>query len=131
MNRKMKRKSNPPQVKYLLAGGSMLALVGVMTDLRTVFKPATPSNVCQQVVQSQSVLSRDELARLLNVPERDNKETIRAIVSEPYCILPQVEIRAGVPAEREAYPLAFDPQTWFVVLYEGDEYAGYSFVFQQ
>ncbi|NJP12002.1 MAG: hypothetical protein HC866_23115 [Leptolyngbyaceae cyanobacterium RU_5_1] len=30
-----------------------------------------------------------------------------------------------------AYPLAFDPQTWFIVLYEGDEYAGYSFSFRR
>ncbi|MBD2462711.1 hypothetical protein H6G89_16855 [Oscillatoria sp. FACHB-1407] len=133
----MKRKpqkpqpKSPPNVKYLLAGGTMLVLVGVLADVRTLFKPAAPSNVCQEVVQSQSVLSRDELARLLNVPERDTKEAIRAIVSEPYCLLPNVEIRAGVTAEREAYPLAFDPQTWFVVLYEGNEYAGYSFVFQR
>ncbi|NJO52730.1 MAG: hypothetical protein HC840_28770 [Leptolyngbyaceae cyanobacterium RM2_2_4] len=114
-----------------LAGGSMLAIVGVLVDLRNVFQPPTAQDVCQEIVQSQSVLSRDELARLLNVPERDSKTAVREIVSEPYCTLPDVEIREGVTAEREAYPLAFDPQTWFVVLYEGEEYAGYSFVFQQ
>lgn len=129
MNKKMKRKPQQPKVKYLLASGSMLALVGVLADVRSLFQPAAPSNVCQQVVQAQSVLSRDELAQLLKIPERDSKEAVRAIVSEPYCLLPNVQIRAGAPAEREAYPLAFDPQTWFVVLYEGNEYAGYSFVF--
>jgi hypothetical protein len=132
MNQRPPRKRKPRrQVKYLLAGGSMLAIVGVLVDLKNVFQPPPDPNVCQEVVQAQSVLSRDELSRLLNVPERDNKSAVREIVSEPYCTLPDVEIREGVTAEREAYPLAFDPQTWFVVLYEGEEYAGYSFVFQQ
>lgn len=132
MNQRPPRKRRPRRpVKYLLAGGSMLAIVGVLVDLRNVFQPPPDPNVCQEVVQSQSVLSRDELSRLLSVSERDSKSAVREIVSEPYCTLPDVEIREGVTAEREAYPLAFDPQTWFVVLYEGEEYAGYSFVFQQ
>jgi len=108
----------------------MLMLVGVMVDVRDVLRPAVPpSSLCAEIVQPQSVLPRDKLALLLNVPERDSKDTIRSIISEPYCRLPTIEIRAGVTAEREAYPLAFDPQTWFVVLYEGNEYAGYDFVF--
>ncbi|MEL6814895.1 MAG: hypothetical protein AAFP03_08780 [Cyanobacteria bacterium J06598_3] len=39
---------------------------------------------------------------------------------------------ASAPAviEREAYPLAFDPQAWVVVRYAGGEYAGYDFVFK-
>jgi len=128
----MKRNAREPKggIQYLLAGGSMLALVGVLTDLHTVFSPHPPANVCEQIIQSQSVLSRDELSRLLTIPERSSREAVETIVQKPYCVLPKVEIRAGVDAEREAYPLAFDPQTWFVVLYEGNEYAGYSFVFQ-
>lgn len=125
------RHSRPQPVKYLLAGGSMLALVGVLIDFRTVFQPTVPPDVCQQVVQSGAVLSRDQLSRLLSVPERDSKTAVRAIVNEPYCTLANVEIRAGVEAEREAYPLQFDPQTWFVILYEGEEYAGYAFSFQR
>lgn len=129
----MRRRRRRPKtrVNYLLAGGSMLALVGVLVDLRGMFKPSAPSNVCQSIVQPQSVLSRDELSQLLSIPERNSKESVQAIVSQPYCVLPSVEVRAGVSAEREAYPLAFDPQTWFVVLYEGNEYAGYGFVFQK
>lgn len=128
----MKRRSPPKKSSfpYLLAGSSMLMLAGVMVDVRDVLRPAdSPSSVCAEIVQPQSVLPRDKLALLLNVPERDSKDTIRSIISEPYCRLPTIEIRAGVTAEREAYPLAFDPQTWFVVLYEGNEYAGYDFVF--
>ncbi|WP_430686000.1 hypothetical protein [Leptolyngbya sp. AN02str] len=101
-----------------------------MSDFQNGLQSRKVSDVCQEVIQSQAVLSRDQLARLLAIPERDRKENVRAIMSEPYCQLPSVEVRQGVVAEREAYPLAFDPQTWFVVLYEGEEYAGYSFVFK-
>lgn len=120
-------------VNYLLASGSMLALVGMLIDLRQVIKlpSQTPSTVCEAIVQPKAVLSRSQLSQLLSVPERNSKDTVRAIVAEPYCNLPAIELRAGVPAEREAYPLEFDPKTWFVVLYENNEYAGYDFVFQQ
>lgn len=111
----------------------MLALVGMLVDLKDITPQSAPkavSNVCQQVVQDDSRLSRDELSRLLAIPERDTKQAIQQVVSQPYCTLPDIEVRAGVMAQREAYPLEFDLQTWFVVLYEGNEYAGYSFVFQ-
>jgi hypothetical protein len=119
-------------VRYLIAGGSMLALMGMLIDVRGLIKPstATPTNVCAEMIAPQSMLSRDELAQLLTVSERDRKVAIRNVISDPYCKLSDIEVRAGVQAEREVYPLEFDPQTWFVVLYEGDEYAGYDFIFQ-
>jgi len=109
----------------------MLLLLGVLSDVRDTWKPSLVSNDCAEIVQPETVLSREQLSQLLTIPERDRKERVRAIISEPYCRLAQVEIRQGVVAEREVYPLAFDPQTWFVVLYEGKEYAGYSFVFRR
>ncbi len=129
--------SRPPQglavnpVRYLLAGGFMLTLLALLADSRhRLPSGGAVSNVCREVVQADAVLSREALSQLLTIPERDRKESVRLVIREPYCRLPSVEVRQGVMAEREAYPLAFDPQTWFVVLYEGDEYAGYSFVFQ-
>lgn len=127
--RKPARKSSSFQ--YFLAGGTMLVLMSMLADVKETWKPKPVSNDCAEIVQSDSVLARDELAKLLAIPERDRKEAVRAVVSDPYCRLPKVEIREGVAAEREVYPLAFDPQTWFVVLYEGEEYAGYSFLFQR
>ncbi|WP_084782735.1 hypothetical protein [Leptolyngbya sp. O-77] len=115
---------------YLVMGGALLMLAMLMTDLGDR-RPKPVSNKCLEVVQSQSVLHRDKLSQLLSIPERSSRDQVKAVISEPYCRLPQIEIRAGVPAEREAYPLAFDPQTWFVVLYEGNEYAGYDFVFKK
>lgn len=85
---------------------------------------------CSQVVSDQAKLSREQLANLLTIPERDAKSKVRQIVSEPYCQLPTLKVRSGVEAEREAYPLAFDPGTNLVILYENNEYAGYRFSFE-
>ncbi|MEY2976123.1 MAG: hypothetical protein ACO3NK_09250 [Prochlorotrichaceae cyanobacterium] len=85
---------------------------------------------CQEVVQPQAVLSRENLAQLLTIPERDPRQRVRTIVQEPYCLLPSITIRAGVTAVREAYPLEFDPDTWLIILYEGEEYAGYRFIYR-
>jgi hypothetical protein len=125
--RKLERKSPS---SYLVMGGSLLMLAMLMSDMGGR-RPQPISNKCLEVVQSQSVLHRDRLSQLLSIPERSSRDQVKAVISEPYCRLPQVEIRAGVPADREAYPLAFDPQTWLVVLYEGNEYAGYDFVFRK
>lgn len=110
----------------------MLALAALIV----VPKPSSTegdvaSEVCQQRVASQAVLSRGELSKLLAVPERSSKEAVQQIIDAPYCMLSPIEVREGVSAEREAYPLEFDPQTWFVVLYEEGEYAGYDFSFRQ
>jgi len=126
----MKRRPHH-RTRYVVTAGSVLAAGLLLVDLHHVLLPKPSKNLCQEVIQSQSVLSRTKLAQLIDVPERSNKSAVRAIVSEPYCRLASVQVREGVTAEREAYPLAFDPKTWVVVLYEGDEYAGYDFTFQR
>ena len=125
--RKSRRQS--PQVLLAGAGGGAvaLALLAVVPQFQTQ-TPAS-NDLCQQVVEAQSVLGRDELSELLAIPERASREAVQAVIAQPYCTLAQAEVREGVMAEREAYPLAFDPQTWFVVLYEDGEYAGYDFSF--
>lgn len=107
----------------------MLAFIGFIANPSLQGTP--PKDACQEVVRSQAVLTRRQLSQLLAIPERDSKAKVRDIVQEPYCKLSQLEVRAGVEADREAYPLEFDPQTWFVILYEGDEYAGYAFSFRR
>jgi hypothetical protein len=82
---------------------------------------------CQQVVNAKTALSQKQLVQLLTIPEGDKKERIQEVVKEPYCKLEGLQIRAGTTAQREAYPLEFDPQTWLVVLYEGEQYTGYRF----
>ncbi|MBM0742309.1 hypothetical protein JOY44_11875 [Phormidium sp. CLA17] len=119
-------------VKYMLAGGSILAALGLLVDSQGLLpKMAGGKDICQQVIQEKAVLSRDQLTQVLSVPERANKQAIRQVMKLPYCRLSTIQPRAGMTAEREAYPLAFDPKTWLIVLYEGDEYAGYSFSFRR
>lgn len=117
--------------RHLLAGSSILAGLVLIGDVGTIFQgQASTAAGCKEIVQQDVALSRDSLSQLLTVPERESKATVRNIVSEPYCLMPDLEVRAGVKAKREAYPLAFDPNTWLVLLYEGEEYAGYAFSFQ-
>lgn len=128
--------ANAP-IKSLLAGGMLFAGLGFLVDFRGIQRWVSNSSParqaeeqCEAIVQTDARLSREQLAKLLTVPERDAKKSIRQIVSEPYCRLAPLQVRAGVQAEREAYPLAFDPSTQLVILYENEEYAGYRFRFE-
>lgn len=121
--------------KPFIAGGLMLAIGLLAIDgqgLERWLSTARPQTApgCEKIVESSSQLSREQLAQLLVVPERDPKENVRKIVAEPYCSLPQLQVRSGVVSEREAYPMAWDPSVQLVILYENDEYAGYRFRFQ-
>lgn len=119
--------------QYFLAAGWGMAAMSLLLNAGTYLKADAASaqkDNCQTIVQSSAVLSRAQLGKILTVPERSNQQTVRDIVADPYCQLPGLEIRDGVTATREAYPLAFEPSTWLVMLYEGDEYAGFSFSFQ-
>lgn len=119
--------------QYFHLCGWGLAAFSLLLNIGFYFQTAASGreNQCQTTVQSSAVLSRKQIAQLLTVPERSSRQQITNIVAEPYCQLPAIELRDGVTAEREAYPLAFSPSTWLVLLYEEDEYAGFSFSFQE
>lgn len=132
VQKKQRKVRRNHRATYVVAGGSMLALVGLLSNPFAPFlRSPERTDACQRVVQSQAVLSRDRLTQLLALPERSPKDMVRSVIQEPYCTLTEIEVASGVTAQREAYPLAFDPQTWFIVLYEGNEYAGYSFSFRR
>lgn len=133
-----------PLLKPLLAGGLMFSLIAILLDFsgaktllfNSSFLSAsadqgkaakTLAKSCESDITETAQLSREQLLQLLAVPERDSKTRIRQIVQTPYCQLASIQVRAGVDAVREAYPLAFDPDTALVLLYENDEYAGYRF----
>ena len=123
-------KAEPLISKQLLAGGAVLLALGLLLDLHSLpsfFSKKSSGEPCQEVVQSQAKLSRQQLARLLTVPEGDKKQKVQEILKDPYCKLADIQVRAGATAQREAYPLEFEPQTWLVILYEGEQYAGYRF----
>ena len=121
------------QQRYRLISSGLLMLLSFSLGLGLRFQAKAASankNLCQDIISSQAVLSRQQLTQLLTVPERENRQAIEAIAEDPYCTLAAIEVRAGVMAERSAYPLAFDPTTWLVVLYEDEEYVGYDFKLQ-
>jgi hypothetical protein len=129
--------ATPMVGRALVAASLMAALVLLLVDfqnlrswlLRSQNAQASP-DACKTLVQTEATLSREQLAQLLTIPERDAKERVRQVVQEPYCELEPLQVRSGVAAEREAYPLEFDPKTQLVILYENDEYAGYRFNFE-
>lgn len=130
---------DPPILKLLLLVGLVLVGFALTVDVRRVswnsfagnsLKSSRPVETCQGEIHGDVVLSRENLATFLTVSERDPKSRVREILPQSYCQLPTIEVRAGVVSEREIYPLAFDPQTWLIILYEGEEYAGYQFRFQ-
>ena len=133
-----------PLIKPLLASSLLFALIALLVDFsgakallsssKLLLNPAssgkaieTLKKTCEGDITETARLSREQLLQLLAVPERDSKSRIRQIVQTPYCQLSSLQVRAGVDAVREAYPLAFDPETTLVILYENDEYAGYRF----
>jgi hypothetical protein len=88
---------------------------------------------CQGTVRSDSALSKDKIANLIQLKTGDTKDSVRKVLKEPYCVLPKIAIRSGMQTEREAYRVASDAlekstsQTFIVVSYEGDQYLGYKF----
>lgn len=113
----------------------MLALAALIAGPRPILdrNVETSNNevVCQETIQANAVLSRAKLSELLTIPERAPKADVQAVIEQPLCTLAATELREGVAAEREAYPLEFNPETWFIVLYEEGEYAGFDFSFQR
>jgi hypothetical protein len=135
----MWRSSSSPQLspKRLMAGSILLILAGLLfeqlsDDLPNFSALAAPLQTspvsCEKVIQSNATLSRSTLGKLLLISEGKSRQSIRDIVQQPYCRLPTIPVRSGAMAEREAYRLAFKPDTWLVVMYEGDSYAGFDFV---
>jgi hypothetical protein len=113
--------------RQLLLGGIALLTLGLVTDLRGLPSFGNRnSGTCEQMIQAKSTLSRDQLAQLLKLPEGASQAQVLALLQPPYCKLAATNA-AGVAIDRQAYPLAFDLQTWLVVQYEGEKYVGYEF----
>jgi len=77
------------------------------------------ADVCIKQVDRQSLVSRDELEAILELDDKSPKAKVHEIVDQPHCVLETRFDENGVQVEREAYPLEFDPQTWFVLQYHG------------
>jgi hypothetical protein len=128
--KQLKLKVSRLKPEPLLIGSALIAAISLTLTQPEVAPPRRgpdPSLFCQEIVQPKAAVSREQLAKLLTVPERGDRSKVQNIVKEPYCRMPSLSIRAGATTERDAYPLASDPQTWIVILYEGKTYVGYGF----
>jgi len=128
-----------PHRRKVLGAGGAITLLAMATILPTqVSSQAIADSNCEQVIKSGAEISRGQLSGLLAMPTRSTREAVRQVVAEPYCTLPAITPAesTGVATpdiktiEREAYPLAFDPQAWVVLNYSAGEYQGYDFVFK-
>ncbi|MBE9155477.1 hypothetical protein IQ265_01270 [Nodosilinea sp. LEGE 06152] len=133
-NRAVYGESTPrPQPRQVLvAGGSVLALAALLIspNINQEQAPEAEAFTCIRQEQPKSLVSRDQVKKLLETDLQAPKATVQEFLNAPYCVLSPGKTEAGLPAEREAYPLEFDPQTWLVVLYDGDRYVGYDFRFR-
>jgi hypothetical protein len=121
--------------KPLMAGGSALLALTLLLDLNGLSLAAlggkkASGEACQTVVQADVKISRQQLAKLLTLVEGSKKQQVRDILKQPYCQLASLQVRTGALSQRDVYPLDFESQTRLVVLYEGEEYAGYRFDLQ-
>jgi hypothetical protein len=124
--------SRPQPRQVLVAGGSVLALAALLITPNLNQEQAQEAGAftCIRQEQPKSLVSRDQVKKLLETELQATKVTVQEFLNAPYCVLSPGKTEAGLPAEREAYPLEFDPQTWLVVLYDGDRYVGYDFRFR-
>lgn len=79
---------------------------------------------CAEIVTPDALLSRERILKLMTLAEGTNKARVHGVLKAPYCRLKPMTVRAGVAAEREVYPLEFDPKIWAIILYEDDNYVG-------
>lgn len=122
----------PQPRQVLVAGGSVLALAALLItpNLNPDQAQEVEAFTCIRQEQPKALVSRDQIKKLLETDLQAPKATVQEFLNVPYCVLSPGKTEAGLPAEREAYPLEFDPETWLVVLYEGDRYVGYDFRFR-
>lgn len=110
---------------------AFLAAIAILpTQLQS--RPSQPqlpisAATCQTVVQKEARLSREQLSRFLALPQQASKAAVQAVIQAPYCQLGN----ADTATVREVYPLAFDPDTWFVVHYTNEVYSRYEFTFRR
>lgn len=85
---------------------------------------------CTTATQAGNDLSRDQLAELSQVEEQSTRANVQNVLGNPYCQVSMADPQTTENATGEAYRLAFDPQTWLVVLYRDEAYVGYEFKFR-
>lgn len=107
-----------------IAAASIRLLWQLNPNLLAIKSSSVDALQCAEVLTPDAVLSRERILKLMTIAEGVTKTRVRSILKAPYCRLKPITVRAGVAAEREVYPLEFDPKVWVIVLYENDNYVG-------
>ena len=116
------------RTRQLLLGGIALLTLGLVTDRQHLPSwGSSDSGTCAQIMQAKATLSREQLEQFLGIPEGAPQAKLLTVIQDPYCKLAGVKNPSGTIVDRHVYPLAFDPQTWVIVKYEGQRYVGYEF----
>lgn len=110
--------------------GLVLLIVGLLLDIRPSSWRAMDKPIrCIGSTDVHGVVSRRQLAQLLNVQDGSDRAVLQAILNRPYCQL-SVPRSSDRHDSAVAYPLEFDPSTWLIVEYAGNRYVGYRFDFR-
>lgn len=132
-----RHRSTSKKAIWLVVGAIALSLLAIIPA--QVGSKSIDTASCEKKVLPTGQISRGQISSLLALPTGSNKVAVRQVVGEPYCLLPAVDAETAAAsadkilasAEREAYPLAFDPDAWVVLDYSNTgEYTGYDFVFK-
>jgi hypothetical protein len=121
-----------PSGRLVLASGTLVALATVFVNPgadSSTSKQAS-ADTCIKQVQTESFLSRDELSQLLKLDTPASQEEVYKVADQPFCVLAAKDGSSEAGTERQAYPLEFDPRTWFVLNYEDGKFVDYDFLFR-
>jgi hypothetical protein len=121
-----------PTGRLVLASGTLVALATVFVNPgadSSTSKQAS-ADTCIKQVQAESFLSRDELSQLLKLDTPTSQEEVYKVADQPFCVLAANHGSSEAGTERQAYPLEFDPRTWFVLNYEDGKFVDYDFLFR-
>ncbi len=88
------------------------------------------NNSCTGVINRGIRLTRAQLARLNALQPPVSSQTIREIVGDrAYCRFPDVAALGGGTIQRFAFPMEWDPENWVLLLFQGENYIGLDFSF--
>jgi len=114
------------QTLFLLCTGSLLAIGAALWQSYPELLN-NKTNVCQ-IKRQNATITRAQALKLIATKEGGKRSELVMFLQEPYCQLPELQVRTVEKSKRDVYPLDSDPDIWIVLLYERDEYAGYRFL---
>jgi hypothetical protein len=115
---------------------SAFLLAGVLLGENPLQFNARPNAAvrCIPTGNHSNLLSREQLRELQTLisssGDQLTRSDLRNLLDQPSCQAARFEIAAGQWGTGDGYPLAFDPQTRLIVLFNDDRYVGYRFEFR-